>query len=34
MRLAVISGVNGPYSPEDMARIRELALAARTELSR
>jgi len=29
MRLAVISGVNGPYTPEDIARIRELALAAR-----
>jgi predicted amino acid dehydrogenase len=29
MRLAVISGVNGPYSPEDIARIRDLALAAR-----
>ncbi len=34
MRLAVISGVNGPYSPEDIARIRELALAARAGLSR
>jgi predicted amino acid dehydrogenase len=34
MRLAVISGVNGPYSPEDIARIRELALAARADLSR
>jgi predicted amino acid dehydrogenase len=29
MRLAVISGVNGPYSPQDIARIRGLALAAR-----
>ena len=34
MRLAVISGVNGPYSTEDIARIRELALAARADLSR
>jgi predicted amino acid dehydrogenase len=34
MRLAVISGVNGPYSPGDIARIRELALAARADLSR
>jgi predicted amino acid dehydrogenase len=29
MRLAVISGVNGPYSPGDIARIRDLALEAR-----
>jgi predicted amino acid dehydrogenase len=31
MRLATISGVNGVYSDEDLARIRELALAARGE---
>ncbi len=29
MRLATISGVNGPYSDEDIRRVRELALAAR-----
>ena len=29
MRLAVISGVNGPYTADDIARIRELALEAR-----
>ncbi|HSK25378.1 MAG TPA: hypothetical protein VK894_00525 [Jiangellales bacterium] len=29
MRLATISGVNGVYTPEDIARIRELALEAR-----
>lgn len=29
MRLAAISGVNGVYSEEDIARVRELALAAR-----
>ncbi|MDZ7651889.1 MAG: hypothetical protein U5L03_04700 [Burkholderiaceae bacterium] len=29
MKLAAISGVNGPYSDEDIARVRELALAAR-----
>jgi predicted amino acid dehydrogenase len=29
MRLAAISGVNGPYSDEDIRRVRELALAAR-----
>lgn len=28
MRLATISGVNGVYSPQDIARIRDLALAA------
>ena len=30
MRLAVISGVNGPYTDEDIARVRELAIARRT----
>jgi predicted amino acid dehydrogenase len=29
MQLAAISGVNGPYSDEDIRRVRELALAAR-----
>ena len=29
MRLAAISGVNGVYSDEDIARVRELALEAR-----
>jgi len=29
MKLAAISGVNGPFSNEDIARVRELALAAR-----
>ncbi|HVP66185.1 MAG TPA: dehydrogenase [Anaeromyxobacteraceae bacterium] len=29
MRLAAISGVNGPYSDEDIRRVREFALAAR-----
>jgi predicted amino acid dehydrogenase len=29
MKLATISGVNGVYTPEDIARIRELALEAR-----
>lgn len=29
MQLAEISGVNGPFSDEDIARVRELALAAR-----
>jgi predicted amino acid dehydrogenase len=29
MRLATISGVNGVFSPEDIAHIRELALEAR-----
>ena len=29
MRLATISGVNGPYTEEDFARVREAALAAR-----
>ncbi|MEO1063303.1 MAG: dehydrogenase [Actinomycetota bacterium] len=30
MRLATISGVNGPYTDEDFARVRSAALAART----
>jgi hypothetical protein len=29
MKLAAISGVNGPYSDADIERVRELALAAR-----
>lgn len=29
MKLAAISGVNGPFSDEDIERVRELALAAR-----
>jgi hypothetical protein len=29
MQLATISGVNGVYTDEDIARIRELALARR-----
>ncbi|HEX6888376.1 MAG TPA: hypothetical protein VF143_09740 [Candidatus Nanopelagicales bacterium] len=33
MKLASISGVNGVYSEEDLARIRELALARRAELA-
>lgn len=32
MRLATISGVNGVYSPEDIARIRERAVAARQRM--
>lgn len=31
MKLATISGVNGVYTPEDIARIRELALAKLAE---
>ena len=31
MRLAAISGVNGVYTDEDIARVRKLALAARGE---
>ncbi len=31
MELATISGVNGPYTDEDFARVREAALAARAE---
>ena len=32
MRLAAVSGVNGVYTDEDFARVRELALAARGEV--
>jgi predicted amino acid dehydrogenase len=31
MKLAAISGVNGPFSDEDIARVRELALVARAK---
>ncbi len=31
MKLATISGVNGVYTSEDIAKVRELALAAREE---
>ena len=31
MKLAAISGVNGPFSDEDIARVREKALAARVD---
>jgi predicted amino acid dehydrogenase len=31
MKLAAISGVNGPFSDEDIAHVRELALAARAK---
>ena len=31
MKLAAISGVNGPFSDADIARVRELALVARAE---
>ena len=31
MRLAAISGVNGVFSDEDIARVRELALRARQQ---
>jgi hypothetical protein len=30
MALATISGVNGPYTDDDFARVREAALAARS----
>ena len=30
MKLAAISGVNGVYTDEDISRIRDLALKART----
>ncbi len=33
MKLATISGVNGVYTDDDFARIRELALARRAELA-
>jgi hypothetical protein len=29
MRLATISGINGVYTDEDLARVRDLAMAAR-----
>jgi hypothetical protein len=31
MKLAAISGVNGPFTDEDIARVRQLALAARAK---
>jgi len=31
MKLAEISGVNGPFSDEDIERVRELALVARAK---
>jgi len=31
MKLAAISGVNGVFSDEDIARVRELALAVRAK---
>lgn len=31
MRLAAISGVNGPYTDEDIRKVRDLALAARAK---
>jgi len=31
MKLAAISGVNGPFSDDDIARVRDLALAARAK---
>ena len=31
MKLAAISGVNRPFSDEDIERVRELALAARAQ---
>jgi len=34
MQLAAISGVNGVFTDEDIARVRELALAERTRRSR
>jgi predicted amino acid dehydrogenase len=33
MRLATISGINGPYTDEDFDRVREAALAARSRAS-
>jgi predicted amino acid dehydrogenase len=33
MQLAAISGVNGPFSDDDIERVRTLALAARAELA-
>jgi hypothetical protein len=32
MKLAAISGVNGPFSDEDIAQVRGLALVARAQL--
>ena len=34
MRLAAISGVNGVFSDEDIARVRDLAKKARKKRSR
>jgi hypothetical protein len=34
MKLAAISGVNGPFSDDDIARVRELALAERARRAR
>ncbi|MGB2882805.1 MAG: dehydrogenase, partial [Rhodoferax sp.] len=34
MKLAAISGVNGPFSDADIAKVRELALAARAKAVR
>jgi hypothetical protein len=34
MKLAAISGVNGPFSDEDIARVRDLALAERARRAR
>jgi hypothetical protein len=34
MKLAAISGVNGVFSDEDIARVRELALKARAKQAR
>jgi hypothetical protein len=34
MRLAAISGVNGPFSDDDIARVRDLALAERARRAR
>ena len=33
MKLAAISGINGVYTDEDLAKIRELALAKREEMA-
>ena len=33
MKLAAISGVNGPFTDEDIARVRALALAARAQMT-
>jgi hypothetical protein len=34
MKLAAISGVNGPFSDDDIARVRDLALAERARRAR